>query len=108
MTAITYTWIIAQLDCAPSEDGLSDVVKTIHWRYQATADADTADCYGTCTVGDVDPDSFTPYAKLTQKQIIGWLESSLDVDKLQENLKTQLEHMANPPITTPDLPWSAS
>ena len=102
-----YTWIIAQLDCAPSEDGLSDVVKTIHWRYQVSDGANTADCYGSINVGEADPDSFTPYANLTQTQVIGWLESSLDVTQLQLGLDTQLEHMANPPIITPDLPWNA-
>jgi hypothetical protein len=32
---ITYTWDIFKLDCAPSENGLTNVVKTIHWVLQA-------------------------------------------------------------------------
>ena len=28
---ITYTWSISKLDCAPSENGLTNIVKIIHW-----------------------------------------------------------------------------
>ena len=30
--ANTYTWNFEQLDTAPTEGSLSDVVKSIHWR----------------------------------------------------------------------------
>ncbi len=33
--ALETKWLISQMDTAPSEDGLTDVVKTVHWRYQA-------------------------------------------------------------------------
>ena len=36
--ANTYTWDFPTLDTAPSEDGLSDVIKTIHWRITAVSD----------------------------------------------------------------------
>jgi hypothetical protein len=36
--ANTYTWDFPALDTAPSEDGLSDVIKTIHWRITAVSD----------------------------------------------------------------------
>jgi trans-2-enoyl-CoA reductase len=96
MTDITYAWVISQLDCAPQQDNLNDVVKTIHWRYQATDGTYTADCYGSIGTGDAD---------LTQEQVIAWLESSLDVEALQEGLAGQLASLANPPIVSPALPW---
>jgi hypothetical protein len=34
--AIEYTWKIANLECAPAEDGNTNVVKTVHWRCEAT------------------------------------------------------------------------
>jgi len=105
MPDITYTWLISQLDCAPQENNLDDVVKTIHWRYQATDGTHTTDCYGSIGVGEVDPDDFTPYADLTKDQVIAWLETQLDVDSLQEGLASWLATLANPPIVSPDLPW---
>ena len=38
--ANTYTWDFPTLDTAPSEDGLSDVIKTIHWRITAVSDSE--------------------------------------------------------------------
>ena len=105
MSDITYTWAIAQLDCAVQENDLEDVVKTIHWRLQATDGTHSADCYGSVGVGEADPEAFTPYSDLTQDDVIAWLESSLDVDQLKEVLAGQLATLANPPIVSPALPW---
>ena len=32
-----YNWVVSQMDTAPSLDGLTDVVVTVHWRRNATA-----------------------------------------------------------------------
>jgi hypothetical protein len=105
MSNITYTWAIAQLDCASSEDGLQNVVKTIHWRYQGTDGTHTVESYGSVGVGPLDPDDFTPYPDLTQERVIIWLESSLDVDALQAGLAAQIAALITPPIVSPALPW---
>jgi len=34
--ANTYTWVIDALDCAPSAEGQTNVVNTIHWRVNGT------------------------------------------------------------------------
>ena len=39
----TYTWDFPTFDTAPSEDGLSDVIKTIHYRYTAISDQTDSD-----------------------------------------------------------------
>ena len=43
---ITYTWHFPQFDTAKLEDGLSDVVKVIQWRYVAVDDEASAQAYG--------------------------------------------------------------
>ena len=103
---IKYNWVIAQLDTAPSQDALTDVVKTIHWRYQAT-DADySADVYGSMACATPSDTDFTAYDDLTHDQVIAWLEASLDVDSLKENLDKQIEDQKNPPIVNLPLPWN--
>jgi hypothetical protein len=101
-----YQWVIAQLDTAPSEDALTDVVKTIHWRYQAT-DADySSEVYGAMACATPSDTDFTAYDDLTQDQVISWLEASLDVDALKENLDKQIDDQKNPPIVNLPLPWN--
>jgi hypothetical protein len=101
-----YQWVISQLDTAPSMDALTDVVKIVHWRYQAT-DADySADIYGSMACATPSDTDFTAYDDLTQDQVISWLEASLDVDALKENLDKQIEDQKNPPIVNLPLPWN--
>lgn len=103
-----YSWIISQLECYPQHNNHADVVFTIHWRRQATDGTHNADIYGAQAV-TLDPDApFTPFANLTEAQVIGWLEAALGADTLAAqiaSLDTQIENQINPPVITPPLPW---
>lgn len=105
-----FKWVISQLDTAPSEDALTDVVKTVHWRYQATEVVDTktyfAEVYGTMACATPSETDFTAYPSLTEAQVEGWLESGLDTAALQTNLESQIEYQKNPPIVNLPLPWA--
>jgi hypothetical protein len=103
-----YSWQIAQLECYPEHEGHTDVVFTCHWRRQATDGTHTADIYGSQAV-TLDPDApFTPYANLTEAQVIGWLEAAFGDELLeaqQKALDKQIEDQINPPVIRPQLPW---
>jgi hypothetical protein len=108
--ATTYKWVIAQLDTAPSEDGLTDVVKTVHWRYQAeqvdgdkTYNAEVYGAMGCATPSDTD---FTAYDDLTFDQVCEWLIAGNNVEAMELNLDTQIENLKNPPIVNLPLPWN--
>jgi len=103
--ATTYNWVISQLDTAPSSDGLSDVVKTVHWRYQATEDTYMADVYGSVGLSAPEAANFKPYASLTKDDVVAWLEANLNVDDLKNNLNGQIASQKNPPIVNLPLPW---
>lgn len=103
---VVFNWVIVQLDCKPSVDGLQDYVVTCHYRYNGTYEQIFKEVYGTCSF-EVDPDKpdYIPYAELTENDIIGWLETSLDVDALQSNICIQIEGTLNPPVIVLPLPW---
>lgn len=105
----TFKWVIAQLDTAPSVDGLTDVVKTIHWRYQAEeVDGENTwfgDTYGAMACAAPSEIDFTAYPDLTEEQIITWLEAGLNVPALQASLESKIETQKNPPIVSKPLPW---
>jgi len=116
--ANTYTWDFPTLDTAPSEDGLSDVIKTIHWCITAVSDSETdaegnalsASVYGTVGAGEVDPDNFVAFNSITKDWCKEKVLASLDKTEaeLQANLDIQIDNLANPPIVhkTP-ASWSA-
>lgn len=104
-----YKWVIAQLDTAPQEGELHDVIKTIHWRFQGTEVtedktyyADVYSSYGCATPSGTD---FTAYPDLTEEQVISWLEAGLDVTSLKASIDAQIENQKNPPIVNLGLPW---
>jgi hypothetical protein len=99
-------WIIRQLDTAPSEDGLTDVVKTVHWRYEGKDGEYTAEVYGAMACATPSETDFTAYEDLTYEQVCEWLEAGLNVEAMDLNLATQIENLKNPPIVNLPLPFS--
>jgi len=104
----TYAWVIEAMDCKPQEDGQTDVVITVHWRQNATDGTYNATVYGTVGLTYTPGSPFTPYADLTQDQVIGWVQDVLGPDQviaLEANVTAQIEAQINPPVVTPPLPW---
>ena len=107
---ITNTWIIEQMDCYPQAEDQTDVVFTVHWRVNATDGMYNSSSYGTVGVTYVAGTSYTPYADLTQAQVVGWVQTALgpeQVASIEANLATNIANQVNPPVVTPPLPWSA-
>ena len=105
--ANTYTWDFPTLDTAPSKDGLSDVIKTIHWRITVVSDTETNDegnylsssAYGTAGAGEVDPDNFVAFDSVTKDWCKEKVLASLGQTEaeLQASLDSQIANLANPP-----------
>jgi hypothetical protein len=106
----TFKWVVSQMDTAPSEDGLTDVVKVVHWRYQAEqVDGDktyNAEVYGAMACATPSDTDFTAYDDLTFDKVCEWLVAGNDVDAMELNLDTQIENLKNPPIINKPLPWN--
>lgn len=86
-----YTWKFEQLDTAPTEGSLSDVVKSIHWRiFGETDDYDLTNnkgyrvsLYGQAIIGAANADSFTAFNSLTE----AWCKTQV----LANSSKTEAE-----------------
>ena len=107
--AITNTWSIVQLDAYPQYEGKTDVVFTAHWRLDGADGEYTAGVYGSVGL-TLDPDApFTPYASLTQEQVIGWVQDAMGAEQVaahEANVAQQIADQINPPVVTPPLPWA--
>jgi len=101
-------WTVSAMDCKVSEDGLSDVVYCIHWRCSATEDGYSASVYSTCSVPGPNPESFVPYADLTQEQVLEWIwANGVDKAATEAAVQQQIELQKNPVVVSPPLPWAA-
>lgn len=95
--ANTYNWVVGNLHAKIENDGLENVIQTIHWRLQATDENENVvDVYGSCGLDAPESESFISFDSLTKADVEGWLESILDVDSLKSGLDSQLESIANP------------
>lgn len=103
---INYTWSISKLDCAPSENGLTNIVKVIHWNLTGKDENEvSASISNSYPLPSPSQEAFTDYSTLTQETVIGWLKSNLDVGYLQTYLANEIASKYNPPITSLPLPW---
>ena len=103
--ALETKWVVVQMDTAPSEDTLHDVVKRVHYRYEGTDEQYFADIYGVLSCETPSETDFTAYEDLTYEQVCTWLEAGLNVEAMNENLATQIENLKNPPIVNLPLPF---
>lgn len=102
----TFTWTISQLDCYPQVGDETDVVTVAHWQCTGTDGTYNAQVYSTCSFPVPDAENFTPYADLTQDQVLGWCwANGVDKDATEAAVQTQLDNQINPPIVSPQLPW---
>ena len=104
--ALETKWVVVQMDTAPSEDKLIDVVKRVHYRYEGTDEQYFADIYGVLSCETPSETDFTAYEDLTYEQVCEWLEAGLNVEAMDLNLATQIENLKNPPIVNLPLPFS--
>jgi len=102
--ANTYQWVISGLHAKIQEGELSNVIESVHWRYQAEdADGNIADVYGSVGLEAPNAESFVAHEDLTQADVEAWLESKLVVEELQKGLDAKLEAIANPTHITLNL-----
>lgn len=108
---ITNTWTIVQMDAYPEADGETDVVFNVHWTLTGTDGTYSGSVYGAQSVS-LDPAApFTPYADLTEAQVIGWVQGAMGAEQVaayEDNVAQQIADQINPPVVTPPLPWSAA
>ena len=105
--AITNTWGIVQLDAYPEKDGLTDVVFTVHWNLTGDdGEGHTGYAYGSVGV-TLDPETpYTPFAQLTQDEVLGWVWETVNKDETEASVTAQVKNLANPPVVQPPLPWA--
>lgn len=102
----TYTWNVSAIDCYPQADGETNVVFNVHWQLSATQDTYSGSVYSTCGV-PAPTGTFTPYADLTQDQVLGWIwANGVDKDATEAAVQAQIDAQITPTVVQPALPWA--
>ena len=104
----TFTWTVTQLNCYPQAEGQTDVVFVVHWTCSGTDGTYNGSVYSTCNVTYVTGTPYTPFADLTQDQVLQWIwAGGVDKDSAEAAVQTQIDNQINPPVVSPPLPWNS-
>lgn len=103
------TWLVNSLQVNPSENGLTNVVKKVHWNRSIWEVVDGKDYHvskeGVLDLPETDPSLFVDYYSLKPENVFAWLESTLDVAKIDSDLEEEMQAKQNPPLVKLDIPW---
>lgn len=101
------TWVIEWMQTTPTTATPPEFVIECGWRCNGEDGGFAGTVYGSCSFAEPG-DPFTPYADLTQNQVLGWCwANGVDKDATEANVAGQIEAQKNPPVIQPPLPWAA-
>lgn len=106
---ITYSWTITALNSYPVYQGEQDVVFTIFATYTGTDGTYSSSVNVAQALVLSNTSTFTPYADLTESQVLGWLTESLgpqQIEQMQSKIAAQIIADNQPPFVQLPLPWS--
>ena len=106
----TFTWVIptTEYDLQPAD--MDGAIVVAHWRCKAEQTGDDAVTYtaqssGTCALSpDPSASGYTPYADVTESQVLDWCYEEIDKDAIEASLAAQIEADMNP-VTASGTPW---
>ena len=103
---MTILWLIERLLVKPVEGSNTDVVINADWRCNGTDETYSGTCYGSCSFAPPSG-SFTPYADLTEQQVLDWCYANgVDKSAIEANVSLQIANQINPPVVSLPLPWN--
>jgi hypothetical protein len=111
----TITWVIEWMQTTPTTATPPETVITAGWRCNGVQEGVvypqvpyTATAYSTCSF-PMPEGSFTPYADLTQEQVLGWCYANgVDKEATELSVQQQVENQITPPVVQPPLPWAGA
>jgi hypothetical protein len=120
---VTHTWSVNDQLQTRTQDGLSEVVFSVVWRLSSeeTVDGKTYSISSANQISlntdNLNPDTFTSFADLTEAQVVGWAKDTIDANAAEGEGVTCAEWEAghdrniakqiNPPTAVETAPWAA-
>lgn len=104
--AIQIKWSIQWMECQKQEGQYADVVISAGWVCTASGEGFSSDTNGISQF--VAPSgSFTPYANLTQDQVLGWVwASGVNKSAVEAQVTQGVQQQIQSSVVTLPLPWA--
>lgn len=104
----TFTTTITNMYTLPHVEGQTDVVVNVLYQVTGVDGEYTANIGGSQQMTIQQGASFTPYADLTEAQVIGWLDPAA-ISSAEACVQGQINSLITPPVSPSNqpLPWGA-
>lgn len=108
----TYKWFVYQFQVNPSLDILQNVVVKVYWKRQAISEPNgimyVYEMKGETDLSAPNPSDFTDFDNLTLEIVVPWLEASLNMTAINNQLDIELDKLINPIYPFKPIPWKIS
>ena len=106
-----FNWNIVSMSTLPQLDGETDVVVSAQWICIGDQSGTKAELGGNAQFTITQGGSFTPYAQLTEAQVMQWVFDDLGengIANTEANIQGQIDSILNPPVSPSNqaLPWA--
>ena len=106
---IEFTTTITGMEAYPIKEGVALYVFRVYWNYLGSDSIYETAMQGSTDVPASDPQSATPYADLTQEQVMGWIQEYTPAwmwAEYSDKITAWIVAQYTPAVVSPALPWA--
>ena len=106
---IEFTTTITGMEAYPIKDSVPLYVFRVYWNYLGSDSIYETAMQGSTDVPSSDPQSATPYADLTQEQVMGWIQEYTPAwmwAEYSDKITAWIVAQYTPAVVSPALPWA--
>jgi len=106
---IEFTTTITGMEAYPIKDSVPLYVFRVYWNYEGKDEKYETAMQGSTDVPASDPQSATPYADLTQEQVMGWIQKYTPAwmwAEYSDKISAWITAQYTPAVVNPPLPWA--
>ena len=90
MNNIVYSWEFNPLEIIYNQDGMTNVIKTVHWQYIATMGDISKQIINSLELPAPHPASFTPFNSVTKEMVTDWVIDRIGGTGMVQVMQNQL------------------
>jgi len=107
---IKFTTTITSMEAYPLYEAVPLYVFRVYWNYEGDDGKFSTAMQGSTDIPASDPQSATPYADLTQEQVMGWVQTYTPAwmwAEYTDKISAWITAQYTPAVVNPPLPWAA-
>ena len=106
---IEFTTTITGMEAYPIKDSVPLYVFRVYWNYLGSDSIYETAMQGSTDIPASDPKASTPYADLTQEQVMGWIQTYTPAwtwAEYSDKISAWITAQYTPSVVSPALPWA--